>query len=92
MDVVGQNGNEGLHYDEEDDEELNDIIEDISETVEEDRGLSWQKEPKLKEEKKEESKEEPKEKPINQRSDVFKGSQVIGGQLAIKATGNKNEK
>ena len=29
---------------------LDDIIEDISETVDDDRGLSWQRKPKIKEE------------------------------------------
>tara|TARA_B100000287_G_C20425650_1_gene699369 strand:- start:29 stop:841 length:813 start_codon:yes stop_codon:yes gene_type:complete len=91
MDVVGQNGNEGLHYDEEDEEELDDIIEDISETIEEDRGLSWQRKPKIKEEPKKEEpkKEEPKKEEAKERDDVHKGSYIVGGQLASKVTPNK---
>ena len=91
MDVVGQNGNEGLHYDEEDEEELDDIIEDISETIEEDRGLSWQRKPKIKEEPKKEEpkKEEPKKEEPKERDDVHKGSYIVGGQLASKVTPNK---
>ena len=87
MDVVGQNGNEGLHYDEEDEEELDDIIEDISETIEEDRGLSWQRKPKIKEEPK--IKKEPKKEKPKERDNVHKGSYIVGGQLASKVTPNK---
>ena len=86
MDIVGQNGNEGLHYDEEDDEELDDIIEDISESVEDDRGLSWQKEPKIKKEKKSitEDRVDSTGRIIQTKDKSNWSSKTIGGQLPEK--------
>ena len=86
MDIVGQNGNEGLHYDEEDDEEVDDIIEDISESVEDDRGLSWQKEPKIKKEKKPitEDRVDSTGRIIQTKDKSNWSSKTIGGQLPEK--------
>ena len=94
MDVIGQNGNTGDHYDDEDDDELDDIIEDISETVEEDRGLSWQRKPKIKEKPEVDSNESGvKDAGVFRGSkvkeeDIIKPTEIVGGQLAAKLKKN----